>query len=784
MFNAEQPAYKSLREVCAERTVRLAIWAGSGLSQPAGLPSWAELRKHLEVAAESKIGTLAPADTENIEAKLSAARKQDNPWRAFKLLEDALGPGSYRGIIRERLDPGDRLAPPSAYSKLWRLNIGGFLNLNLDSFASRAFGDVFPTKHLINFYGQKAGDYFHTLESHRPFVANLHGMTADASSWVFTYPQLKRLLADKGYKQYIAACAAKHTLVFMGITADDESVGGHLQHLLESGIDIGTAYWITHRDDIRTDEWAEKHQIRVIRYKAPDNKHTELDQLLDDLLSYVPQDKPAFPVAIPTTVKTGELPDDLTLSNRTEEEIRKALNARAASILEPHTREAQEQYTLFCKQYERSIHRAWFCSTSEPNNVLMGYRLNKEIGKGAFGRVYQATAQSGEKVAVKVLHQDARDNAEVIGCFRRGVRSMRILSEQSVEGMVPYREASEIPAFAVMDLIDGPNLKEAVESRYITEWRDILKIAIDLTHTIRSAHLLPQRVLHRDIRPPNIMLKDYWSSPMAFEVVVLDFDLSWHRDATEKSVVFPASVNGFIAPEQLIEMKDVSTRNAAVDSFGLGMTFFYLVTGLTPRVGQHRERAWVSHVRNSMKEKPCKPWHSLPQRMAGLVMASTKDRQSDRWDLSQIESELIRIKNALEKPNDVSSSELYLEELMSSAATGTDRTWQENIPGFEFSLPGGGDCKLQADEGPGMINLKLRWEDEGTLPRKNVGKWLPAAIRRAAALLSKGGWGTNEPSTNPQSAFLTASISVEVLRKQFDRSVRAFDEAVDALSFT
>src|SRR3989337_2606612 len=126
---------------------------------------------------------------------------------------------------------------------------------------------------------------------------------------------------------------------------------------------------------------------------------------------------------------------------------------------------------------------------------------------------------------------------------------MRCLSNRHVEGMVPYHAAFEIPAFVVMDLIVGPDLHKAVESRACEEWDTILKITVELAAVIRKAHLLPERVLHRDIRPSNVMLKDYYTDPDAWEVAVCDFDLSWHKDALEQSVLQSAS--GYLAPEQL-----------------------------------------------------------------------------------------------------------------------------------------------------------------------------------------------------------------------------------------
>jgi len=126
---------------------------------------------------------------------------------------------------------------------------------------------------------------------------------------------------------------------------------------------------------------------------------------------------------------------------------------------------------------------------------------------------------------------------------------MRILSDRHVPGMVPYLEAWEIPTSSVMELVDGPNLEDAVSANYANDWETRMRIAAELTKIIRTAHSVPERVLHRDIRPANIMLKGYYDQTVPWKVVVLDFDLSWHRDAAEGSLNLATSSNGYLSPE-------------------------------------------------------------------------------------------------------------------------------------------------------------------------------------------------------------------------------------------
>ncbi len=240
--------------------------------------------------------------------------------------------------------------------------------------------------------------------------------------------------------------------------------------------------------------------------------------------------------------------------------------------------------------------------------------------------------------------------------FRRGVQSMRILSDRGVEGMVQYREASEIPALVVMDYVDGPNLATAREAGYLDEWPVLLRVASELTTVVRRAHSLPERVLHRDLRPENVMLRDYYTPGIDWQLVVLDFDLSWHRDANQRSVLHTSSA-GYLAPEQMHRTPGVSTRSALVDSFGLGMTLLYLCRGTDPSPDEHLQVGWLDTIRAACKSVGPASWASVPKRFERMIRKCTDDTQSARWDLATIEGELHRLRTAVDAPQNLKSTE-------------------------------------------------------------------------------------------------------------------------------
>jgi eukaryotic-like serine/threonine-protein kinase len=678
MFNKNQPAYESLRNIVAERTNGVVFWIGSGLSRPAGLPTWPELKTALCDALQSKIPTLDPREQADKAKQLATIRSEANPWVAFKMLRKALGDATYTATIRSQLSVADKARIPPTYDKLWKLQPAGVISLNLDRLVARSHATAVRDAILNETVGTRINTSLHFLKSPKPFIAYLHGLLDEKDTWVFTHDDLSKLMRVAGYKDFLVTCFASRTVVFVGVSADDFASGGHLARLSERKIDTGSHFWITDRRDTATDNWAEAAGIQTIRYATPSGSHAELGELLDDLASYMPKENEVDPVFASATVadKARRPPADLLAMSH--ESARKYLNTYARAIFEHSpTDSVYAEYDRFCKEYEAAIHHAWFVTAAEPNNVLCGYILIEEIAEGAFGLVYRASKPDGSQVAIKVLHERVRKQPEMLQSFRRGVNSMRILSRHNCQGMVPYLDASEIPAFVVMEFIEGPNLAEAVKHHKADDWGTILWIATEFVGIIRRSHMLRERVLHRDIKPSNIMIRNGWEDKDDWKIVVLDFDLSWHKDATEASVLHFSSASGFLAPEQVRRTPTASTRSAAVDSFGIGMTLYFLRTGDEPFPSQHQHRTWASDLDAYAKKFVHSKWKSLAARFFRLIKEATHHKQSKRWDVSQIESELLRLREAFTKPKVVRSAELWAEEL-AARANDLDYEWNND----------------------------------------------------------------------------------------------------------
>lgn len=772
-------ALAALRSTVAMRTRRLIIWCGAGLSAPAGIPTWAALQRRLEAALYERLQSLDLTDLQR-ESKLRSIKQEKNPWVAFHRLQSELGVTSFREAIRAALAKAATAEMPPAYTAIWRLRPSGLINLNLDRLATRAAAES-GVSGLIEFKGREVAPYTYTLNNPRPFLCNMHGVEEDVDSWVFTQPALKELASSMAYQNYLSALLSTSTVVFLGITVDDMAVGGHLERLVSRGIAPQTHYWITDRRDPATDSWAEKNSIRLIRYKPSSSQHPELIEMLEELSSYVqPEDLPSPPVALELSLGESNLSPLNVLVTKDPEQIRAELNSYAAELLRPADTNAFAEYENFSREYDRAVHIAWYTSTDPGQNKFLGYTLIDEVSRGAFGIVFKAVDDEGRFLAVKVLHAEIRRKIELLNAFRRGVRSMKILGEKNVEGMVKYRAASEIPATLVMDWIDGPNLKEVVESGTLTEWERILNIGSQLSSIISVAHSLPERVLHRDIRPPNMIVEGYWEDD-PLKVHVLDFDLSWHRGSVEKSVIFGSQLSGYLAPEQVQRRVGVSTQHASVDSYGLGMTLFYMVSGRDPSPGEHAHANWRATVTNVCARPRFPGWRSIPQRVGRLIVAATQELQEKRWDIVQVKSELQRLYESHVAPDSVKSSEMLAEEVAARCSALVPYEWNDMNFSIEKDFGTGLVVSLRGDENGQEIQLAVSRTATASDNRARLPDAIAKARDNVRLLLGDAGWNV---SADIGQGMLSVRASVpsievegkidkhsEVIRKVIERTI-------------
>ena len=217
-IDLEQPSFKELAALYAEGIGRLVFWGGAGLSMPAHLPDWLGLRDSLIRVARSKATTMERVDSERLRARLAGVLLLQDIWSAFDVLYDVLERTSFSSEIRVLFQSVESCPVPQIYEDVWKLDIDGFVTLNIDGFASRgcvSSRKVKPTE----FQGKRCGPWLRALKARKPFVINLHGVLDDPSSWVFRSRDVSDLQTKADYNTLISNLFGSKTVVFVGISA-------------------------------------------------------------------------------------------------------------------------------------------------------------------------------------------------------------------------------------------------------------------------------------------------------------------------------------------------------------------------------------------------------------------------------------------------------------------------------------------------------------------------------------------------------------------------------------
>lgn len=205
----------------------------------------------------------------------------------------------------------------------------------------------------------------------------------------------------------------------------------------------------------------------------------------------------------------------------------------------------------------------------KPGAKLAGrYLLAERLGQGGFGVVWRARDLELDRlVAVKVLHNNLAGDPVRVDRFFRGARAMAALDHPAVVKVLAPRGEDSGHLFFVMELVTGGDLRQAVLQKKIGP-DAILPIILRIGDALAAAHA--KRVVHRDVKPANILLGNDGSPRLT------DFDLVAAADTTGGTHTGALGTFVFAAPECLDRPQDADAR---ADVFGLGMTAIFGLFG-------------------------------------------------------------------------------------------------------------------------------------------------------------------------------------------------------------
>ncbi len=248
------------------------------------------------------------------------------------------------------------------------------------------------------------------------------------------------------------------------------------------------------------------------------------------------------------------------------------------------------------------------------------YQIGETIGGGGMANVYLANdIILNRDVAVKVLRLDYANDEEFIARFDREAQSATSLSHPNVVNIYDVGEEDHI-LYMVMEYVDGMTLKEYIQRYGPIDVQEALDIMKQVTAAISHAHA--NDIVHRDIKPQNILIDSYG------RVKVTDFGIAVALSAT--SLTQTNSILGsvhYLSPEQA--RGGMATKKS--DVYSLGIVLFELLTGRLPFSGQSPVSIALKHLQNDTPSvKRFNP--DVPQSVENIVLKATAKDPFHRYE--------------------------------------------------------------------------------------------------------------------------------------------------------
>ena len=223
---------------------------------------------------------------------------------------------------------------------------------------------------------------------------------------------------------------------------------------------------------------------------------------------------------------------------------------------------------------------------------IPGHRILGKLGAGAMAIVYKAELLSlNRTVAIKVLPKRFSENPEYVARFYKEGRAAGKLNHNNIVQAFDVGEAGGYHYF-VMEYVEGKTLHDDLAAGKVFGEAEALDIIIQVAHALAHAHNCG--LIHRDVKPKNIMINT------AGVVKLADMGLARETTDIEAARTEAGQAYGtpyYIAPEQIRGKIDLDGR---ADVYGLGATFYHLVTGRVPFMADDPAEVMRKHLKDQL----------------------------------------------------------------------------------------------------------------------------------------------------------------------------------------
>lgn len=248
------------------------------------------------------------------------------------------------------------------------------------------------------------------------------------------------------------------------------------------------------------------------------------------------------------------------------------------------------------------------------------YEIKELIGCGGMANVYSAyDIIDDREVAIKILRDEFLSNEDFIRRFKNESKAIAVLSHPNIVKVYDVSFGDRIQ-YITMEIIDGITLKDFIEQQHVINWKDAVHFTVQILKALEHAH--EKGVIHRDIKPQNIMLlKDG-------TIKVTDFGIARLQKSNSHTITNKAigSVH-YISPEQA--RADITDEKS--DIYSVGVMLYEMLTGKLPFEADNA----VSVAIMQLQSDPVPPREinaNIPEGLEEITLKAMQKKPSYRYD--------------------------------------------------------------------------------------------------------------------------------------------------------
>ena len=252
------------------------------------------------------------------------------------------------------------------------------------------------------------------------------------------------------------------------------------------------------------------------------------------------------------------------------------------------------------------------------------YQIESLVGMGGMANVYRGTdTRTGNAIAVKVLKEEFLDNEELVRRFKNESKAISILNHPNIVKVYDVSVTDRLQ-YIVMEYVDGITLKEYLKQRGgALTWKETVHFATQVLSALQHAH--SKGIIHRDVKPQNIMLLADGSIKM------MDFGIARFSRAQSQTVSDKAigSVH-YISPEQAKGDK----TDARTDIYSVGVMLYEMLSGKLPFDGDGAVSIAIMQI--SDKAKPlAQVAPNVPEALCQITEKAMEKDPANRYQSAQ-----------------------------------------------------------------------------------------------------------------------------------------------------